>query len=117
MEYKLLRPHINKSGLIDDYRVSIVDEEIKDYNFGIFNHILTLFNIKNKELETRNKTYDEVSSTIDDLLKKHRIKTNFHYNHQTLVSCNEKDIIKFNRDLFKEYGIEINYTRLNEKIN
>ena len=38
MEYEILRPDIglNKSGIIDEYRHSIVDKKIKQYNFGIF---------------------------------------------------------------------------------
>ena len=66
MEYEILRPDIglNKPGIIDEYRHYIVDKKIKQYNFGIFNHILTLFNINNEELETRDNLYNKVHKKV-----------------------------------------------------
>ena len=117
MEYEILRPDIglNKSGIIDEYRHSIVDQEIKQHNFGILNHILTLFNIGNKELETRNRIYNKVHATIDNLLEKNQIQTKFYDDRQSLVIDykNEKKckgiLANFNNSLKEKYGVKIKY--------
>ena len=117
MEYEILRPDIglNKPGIIDEYRHYIFDKKIKQYNFGIFNHILTLFNIKNDELETRNNLYNKVHKTIDTLLEKSKIQTKFYDYRQSLVidnkdkkKCN-RILDTFNNSLKERYDIKIKY--------
>ena len=117
MEYEILRPDIglNKSGIIDEYRHSIVDKKIKQYNFGIFNHILTLFNINNEELETRNNLYNKVHKTIDTLLENNKIQTKFYNDRQSLVIDNKNKkkcdsiLDNFNHLLKERYDIKIRY--------
>ena len=117
MEYEILRPDIglNKPGIIDEYRHSIVDKKIRQYNFGIFNHILTLFNINNEELETRNNLYDKVHKTIDNLLENNKIQTKFYDYRQSLVidGKNKKKcdsiLAKFNHSLKEKYDLKIRY--------
>ena len=86
------------------------------FQAGWFSYdILTLFNIGNKELETRNRIYNKVHATIDNLLEKNQIQTKFYDDRQSLVIDykNEKKckgiLANFNNSLKEKYGVKIKY--------